>query len=535
MRPIAPFLAILAVCACGTPASDTGGAASSTPADGGNTLTADLVAPAFGDVEWLDLEGTAEATAWIRHTGGPAATVHRIDLVDSALVYDVGDWGDGELAAGDELAVPIWLTPGEPGAYEGRLEVELRAEGQAPLLLQATLETDVVDGVFTMDGPLDFGTVDVGCTAEVTTTVANDGDGVLAVDALESSAPQVTVTLPDDRWPLLLEPGATATVPLLWEPDASGDLDATLVPTLRGVATEPAPTAVQGTAPDLPVDSSEHRIARWDEADVIGHYDGSLTMDLTSTLETTASTWLSDLSARGVDTRLSYVWADDGCVTGDDLYLDASFSQSDAAQVLDSMMRFRQAYGTRSEKAFEQWAVALDETSAGDCNEGLVRDGAALHLLSFSDEPEQSAQPYTHYVPYFQGLLTHPELLRIHGVGGLPGGTCVAEYLGVIEAAAMTGGGFWSICGDLQATLADLQDEIVQTSVELADAARALDLSADIGPRGIHPDSLAVDLDGVPVAGGWTWDADASVLTLADTPPAGATATVSWTPLADCE
>ena len=63
-----------------------------------------------------------------------------------------------------------------------------------------------------------------------------------------------------------------------------------------------------------------------------------------------------------------------------------------------------------------------------------------LALLGVTDEPDQSVQPYTHYVSAFQSLKSTPDNVIFHSLGGLcnNGGNTGVENVLLIQGAQYT-------------------------------------------------------------------------------------------------
>ncbi len=161
-------------------------------------------------------------------------------------------------------------------------------------------------------------------------------------------------------------------------------------------------------------------------------------------------------------------------------------------------------------------AAALDASAPGGCNEGLVREDAALHLVFVSDEDDNSpgwdSSDPEYWRPYVERYLAAKggDGSRVHltAVGGPePIGCSYADFArGYWEAVDATGGDFLSICDDWVFDLEALADTSVRKErFELAHEARR--------------DSIQVFVDMLERIGGWTYDAESGEVVFTEEPP----------------
>jgi hypothetical protein len=169
----------------------------------------------------------------------------------------------------------------------------------------------------------------------------------------------------------------------------------------------------------------------------------------------------AELDARGADWRVSMTVDDDGCINGSDLFVDPSFSPSDARTAAMNMLVLGSMYGSNTERAFTLMEASLGRTGVGDCNEGMIRSSATLNLVGVSDEPEQSAAPYTSFVSSFQALKSDPADVAIHAIGPVTSSCGASALTNFEDAAAATGGSVYSICDDLETNLVQLARALV--------------------------------------------------------------------------
>lgn len=337
----------------------------------------------------------------------------------------------------------------------------------------------------------DFGTVVVGCEPVGTLTVSSIGTEPVTVSAVAVSG---DFTENPGALPITLQPGERFETLITYAPSAAGSEDVRPVTFLTDVGEVEA--EVRGT-PSLTTATDTFTHASAGQTDILVTIDRSCSMDDDIYfLREALPTLTSELDHRGLDWRLSFVQDDNGCINGSDLYIDSSFTDGDAEQAMLEMAVHYDTYGVYAEAGFTLADAAIQASTTGSCNASLFRANASLNVVGFSDEPEQSIQPYTHYVSLFQSLKVDPADVAMHGIAGdFPSGCGAAQYgAGYYEASIATGGTFLSICDDMDTNMVDLAAGVVGgsgTRYALSDT--PLD------------GTISVMVDGV-TASGWTWN-----------------------------
>jgi hypothetical protein len=263
--------------------------------------------------------------------------------------------------------------------------------------------------------------------------------------------------------------------------------------------------------------------------DIIFAVDKSCSMsdDITN-VQNNFGTFVSTLSGLDADYQVAAVIADNGCISGDDLYIDNSFSEADAQSSITSMITATGSYGTNTERAFMLLEATLSEASSGGCNDGLVREDATLNLVGISDEPEQSVNSYSYYVSLFQSLKSDPDDVIMHAIGGdYPSGCGSASaYTGFYEATVATGGLFLSICAtDFGAHLEALAE------------GSAADLNSFELTEWPVPETISVKIDGITTTIGWEYNATDNAIDFDSdyVPEGGSTIEVDYSLYGDCD
>lgn len=369
--------------------------------------------------------------------------------------------------------------------------VTLLGEGRVPML---QISPD----------PYDFGVVGTGCPEEVELTLQNVGAEDLVIEALSYSTDVGGLDLAEGQLdlPLTLEPGDYSLVVVdfiaqgedletgrlsVQSTDPRGTVSATQ--TGQGTATDTREERFTAEV-DPPVDilfAVDRSCSMEDDAVALAaNFDGFVTA-----LEETTGGW-----------QVGVVTLDEGCLNGG--VLDATtpaLAETFAAAVVTG-----DGEDIVNDEALLQLSDrALQLTGEGDCNESFLREGAPLHLVVVSDEPERSpehasAWTWDYWVDRLQGYVAQADDLVISGVVDTE--DCNEGAEGYLEAIEATGGTALSICtGDWSDHVSDLADISVT-------GAWSHPLEAE--PAGT---SIVVTVDGVEWTD-WTWDPDTNTVTL---------------------
>jgi len=189
----------------------------------------------------------------------------------------------------------------------------------------------------------------------------------------------------------------------------------------------------------------------------------------------------------GVDFHTAVIVADDGCVAGSQLYVDASFGPAEAVFAITEQING--SFGSNTERGLTLLQAAYDEGVPGGCNHGLLRRVAGHHMVGITDEPEQSVNAWSTYV-------ANMDFPTVHAVAGdYPTGCgSAAAGTGWWEASQGTGGLFLSICNAWDANLEALAIEIAESALQ----------SEFPIPGPAIPASIAVTVDGA-VSADWVY------------------------------
>lgn len=372
--------------------------------------------------------------------------------------------------ASDLDVAALVLSSNDPDTPE--LEVPLSGEG---LFGELTIEPD----------PLLFDAITLSCSLTAPVTLLNSGDGPLTVH--DASVTGTSFALADVAFSFDLAPHETVAVDVSFVPVTG---DATFTGALaadstdrRGVRT----SVLEGAS-----------IARVHHTDTFEQADG-LRIDMSFFVDTSGSmtddaanlaanfdAFLVALLDGGTDFQIIVVTDDDGCHNQSIITSTTSDPEGEFTAAVDGQG------GSYYEAGLIVTVRALAQTAPGTCNEGFLRLGVPTITVMVSDEPEQSPDPWDSYV---SAMRTFAPDVVINGIVGQPTSTCgAADGTGYHEAIAATGGVDFDIC--------DVDwGERVHDILGTAGPPSSFPLSATPDPL-----TLAVDVDGVPIVVGWTYD-----------------------------
>ena len=353
------------------------------------------------------------------------------------------------------LVLPVAFTACEVADEQGSEGPSPSAPEEGPQIDADTSEPDEPQPAREVAEPaaFDLGTLDPRCSLDLDVTLTASGDE--SPGLLTAAAPAGwTVTIEDAQ----LEPGESSTVQLTWDgtlDDPSGDL-------ILDFDAHERITVSLWAQPEVPSDRLTIDLGKRSDADVLLAVDRSCSMDDMARLEPHWPVLRSRLEDSGISLRMASVVEDHGCVLGDPIVLDGSLDDDAFRAALWDQQNWRGDWGIYTERLLELSNMALNAA----CNAELVQGNAPLHVLAFSDEPDQSAQEWSVYVEQMASLTDPGVPFTVHGIGKESEDCDYAHwYTGVLEATESTGGVFLDYCtADWSEALTQLADGMAETS-----------------------------------------------------------------------
>ncbi len=370
----------------------------------------------------------------------------------------------------------------------------------------------------------DFGQHLIPCGDSVELTLTNvGGDDLTITDATYANAGGTMTFVPSFPLPITLAPGESRVVSVDYVPGAVGlDTGILSVNSNDPDGVETAEQTGEGVWAGSTSETFDTPTAP--PVDVLIAIDQSCSMasDNTDDVELGFPAFVQELQSVA-DWQLMLVTdAFTACATSG--VLDDSVSNVENILVNGAFNSAHDDNGgaNRTEALLELSEIALSKTGAGQCNEGFLRPGAMLHIVTISDEPEQSGLSAASWVSVLEGYVSDPSLLKISGVLDLNDscGTGADEY---VDAVAQTGGASLDICSSTWGS----QFSNIGSQVLLGAPTYPLSANAD-------PYSLQVRVNGVATYD-YVYDpATQSVTISAPTIGEGDTVDIDYNILATC-
>jgi hypothetical protein len=402
-------------------------------------------------------------------------------------------------------------------------QVQLIGEGIAPVI-----DVDPVS--------YDFGTIYVGCENILALTVSNLGNADLILEDFSYNTGSsdllfggIEDTNGEDDGLVTLAPAEYDEIDVSYLPlDEYSDIAYLIIDsndpfTPQVQVTQEGNGVYYGTNLDVfeqPIQGATDIIFAVDKS-------GSMNQELASVI-TNFGVFVTTMVNMDSDFHVAVTQADDGCINGSDIWIDNTFTESEAEATVETMVNLGGSYASNTERAFMLLEACLSEIGSGGCNEGLVRDSAKLNLVGVSDEPEQSVNSWSYYLTLFQSYKDDPDDVIIHAVGGdYPSGCSGASaYTGMYEATVATGGQFLSICAS------DWASHLTSLAEAAAATLDTFQLTADA-----VPETIVVRIDGVTSTLGWEYDAgqNAVIFETDYIPEGGSTIEVEYALMGDCD
>lgn len=388
---------------------------------------------AFDETVWIDIDGETFA-------GDGAFTIMPPDGDASFL-----------LPEGRQSEVVVTCAPAHAGDYETLITVHSNDDNNpaVPVVVRCN---GLMPELEISPDPFDMGTLNVGCEHTGQVMLRNVGNADLVITSVQEDNEVFTLEVP--RLPMTLAPDEFGELDLTFAPNTATDYIGVI--TVDSNEAEGTREAVQwgtGLVPRSFVDS--YYLEANPMADIIFYVDQSLSMENDQVeLSDNLSRFIEGLSPYTPDWQIAVVTNDDGCTeTGSMTPLTPGY-----------MDLFRNAamngeFGDNTERGLEIAYQAAAHSQAGECNEGLLREGALAHFIMVSDEADQSPRGWQFTVDEVTATKGDESLVKFSAVAGpLPSGCTeeddgetvheAAAGTGYYEAVQNTGGVFLSLCSD---------------------------------------------------------------------------------------
>ncbi len=433
--------------------------------------------------------------------------IYGLELADAGAPFQLGTIGAVLLPEGGTTDFTVTFSP--ITAELSSTDVLIDSNDPETPTATVNLEGEGVAPVIDVDpDEYDFGTPYIGCDLEQPYTVSNVGNALLIVDDFQFATPSaVDMSFNHELvLPVEIEPANSVEVYVDYKPLDEFQDDGYLTIESNDPFTPSVLVTATGRAAEYNDNTDFYEQPIKAATDILFTLDRSCSMseDLNN-VKNNFDTFINVLTGIDADYHVAASVDDSGCIRGSDVYIDNTFSASDAIDVFDTMANIYGSYGSLTEKglALAEATLAPGNVGSGGCNEGFYREDAFLSMVGVSDEPDQSASPYTYYVSLFQGLKDNPDEFVYNAVAGdYPSGCGSADAgTGYYESTVATGGLFLSICAT------DWASHLEVLAVGSVAQKSAFGLT-----QTPVPETIEVDIDGIDTAVGWEYDETANAV-----------------------
>ena len=332
-------------------------------------------------------------TFTITSVGEDPAVISHVDIQgeDAGSFSIVGHFEEQELASGDSIDVQVAFIPTDrmsDNFTEAVVFSDDEQYGAIPVsLVAATAEPDLL---VTPD-PLNFGATYVGCNMPNEITLSNIGTDDLEIYTIgEVQAPFYIDGI--SREGLLLAPGETFTM----DTDFAPELETLYTGGFDIESNDPdgiQHVSIQGTGMFMSELEQEWVNPAQSPTDILFVLDrsGSMQDDL-NILAANFDTFINELSNHAADWQVMVVTDDDGCSNYSGILTPNTPNY-------EALFTAGVSHGGNggdiglTERLVQMAQVAIDNTDAGECNAGFLRDNAMLHVIMVTDEKEHSPIP----------------------------------------------------------------------------------------------------------------------------------------------
>ncbi|MBX2801460.1 MAG: choice-of-anchor D domain-containing protein [Myxococcales bacterium] len=420
----------------------------------------------------------------------------------------------------------------------------------APFTLEPNA-SHTVDVAFVPAGQLTFGQVTVVSDDPVTPEVPVELEGLGEVPALEiTPGSHVFPTICDDQVVLTMENVGVDDLVITGMSYESSSEDLQLLHNLSLPVTLPPQTQVQAMVqyrPDGPsvalaeleVESNDPRGVRTADqqseaagsevtetfevqenpsADILFAVDKSCSMNEEArNLGIAFEDFITEIDQVTNDWRIGVVTKDHGCFNRGVITAKTPNYENVFLDAVSGFQPF--ADDDLTEALLELVDISLRQTGPAGCNAGFVRGNAVLHVVAVSDEPEQSGQPWSHWITRWQNEMSDPNLVMVSAVvDSDTSGDCGQYGTEYIPAAQGTGGVVLDVCTSAWGNHASA------LGVATANSLDTFLLSALPDPT-----TLEVTFDGKPApARAWSYDDTRNAIVLNGDLPAGTEVGVNY-------
>ena len=378
--------------------------------------------------------------------------------------------------------------------------------------------------------PLNMGQTYVGCDMENVVILENKGTEELVIMDLAQLGEQFSL-IEQPVLPIVLQPGELFPLDLVYEPSTESNSRGEL----HIQSNDPRDAGIyvarqSGTGKIVNAFEQSWENPIEPATDIIFSIDTSGSMnDDANRLAENFETFIHELSNYTNDWQIIIANADDGCMATPTILTP---STSNYKEIFQQNVFSYGGYHTESLLTVARNAV--ENTDSGECNADFLRSNAMLHIVTVSDEPEQSnwtsSMQWNTLVEQIQNKKGNPNMVRVSGITGsvIPSEAmaCYADVgTGYWEAINATGGIWLDICSDWSN---------IESLEQLAQASVILDSYILDNPA--IESTIEVAVNGIPNINDWYFDMDMNAVVFeTNIPVEGDHIDIKYGELASCD
>lgn len=465
---------------------------------------------------------TEVQTFTVRNVGESTLNVSDI-VIGAGLSFEIlGPEVEFDLEPGEETTVDVEFSP--TGADENFGQVLVMSDDpdtpEAPVDL---LGHGAVPDLVIEPASFNFGSAFIPCGATVDLTLSNVGSEELIITEMDyTSGGELSIPLDVIRTqlPIRLGPGDSSVVTVTYEPRSAGSDTGVLEVTSNDPAgVETADQNGEGAYVDE--ENEQHTEPGQPSVDVVMLVDQSGSMDNNqNAVDQGIPPFIAELQNLS-DWQMSLIVDDNGCARGG--VMDQSTPNVEQL-ISNNVFSGTTSFQYLTEKLLQLTSVALGQTGPGQCNEGMIRPGALLHVMVLSDEREQSGTNWATWVADFESYVSAPDYLKVSSIvdvnSSCGDGSGPSGYL---DASNYTGGSVLNICN------AGWGSQLTDIASEVLAGIRTYNLS-----QPADPSTLVVTVNGVPTTD-FTYNPATNSITINDPPVGeGDVVDISYGVLSEC-
>lgn len=464
----------------------------------------------------------------IRSVGNEDLTIDSIDLSGQAAasftVLTTGIEGT-ILPVGAEEMVEIAFLP--LGANQQSAQAIVSSDaGNAPRFPVSLLGEGAIAELRISPDPMDFGRTYVGCDKDNLVTMQNVGTDSLTIHNISLDGDEFEIFDESVTLPLTLAPNESVSMGMSFTPFLEGEADGVL----KVLSDEPMGSRTAAQVGEG-VYAAEY-IDEWESpanspSDIVFFVDQSCSMDSHSALlANNFSNLIANLDTYSTDWQIAVINDDNGCNHSGIL----TPSMGTASYISAFRSAVSTAGGFNTEQLLSVAQSGIEKTDSGECNSGLLRSNALLHLIFVSDEEEQSPGRWENYVNTIIAKKGSADNVRMSAIVGNNDTSCFgmdsSRGTRYVAAATDTDGIALEICSDWA----------IPSNLEMLAEASVIQNTYELTNDAIE-ETVVVEVNGSTVsASDYYYDAPSnSVIFTNNTPEEGDTITISYASPATCD